>query len=199
MPASPLVLCESPLTLKVDDGLILRQLTLGDVAEYHQRLNDPTTKLRLQEFLSWPDSEFALEIIRKYIKEAQENFKAGVAMSILGIFRDDQVGGSVNLFNIKKIEGRLEAEMGFFKFFGKNSRKDSLTHPGDVSRCAIALAQYGFKERALDSIVIRCRPENTRANQLAVRIHAHHEASESATESEPAFTRYRLLPEDVGL
>ena len=43
MPASPLVLCESPLTLKVDDGLILRQLTLGDVAEYHQRLNDPTT------------------------------------------------------------------------------------------------------------------------------------------------------------
>lgn len=138
--------------IKINSKIILRQLTIEDVADIMEYSKDKEFTKYLS-FSSIPTEENTKNFINNINNDIKNNTRL-----YWGIEINNKIEGTIGFLNIDKENN--EAELGFgisTKFWGK----------GIINQCMGFLLHMGFREFKYDSLLIKTNNNNTRTIEFS--------------------------------
>jgi len=145
----------SPLPVDLGDGVLLRRLTLDDLAEIWALVE--VERDRIGVWMPWVEATITIDDQRRWLEGvvADKRSVDGVGMFVDGAY----VGGTGLMIDAFGIAG----EIGYWIGSGHEGK-------GIVTRAARSLIDIGFAERGLHRIVIRAGVENLRSRAIPERL-----------------------------
>lgn len=143
------------LPADLGDGVLLRRLTLDDLAEIWALVD--VERERIGVWMPWVEATKTIEDQRRWLEGvvADERSVDGVGMFVEGAY----AGGTGLMIDAFGIVG----EIGYWIDSGHEGR-------GIVTRAARTLIDIGFADRGLHRIVIRAGVENLRSRAIPERL-----------------------------
>jgi ribosomal-protein-serine acetyltransferase len=144
--------------LSVDSHLFIRLLETSHAEPIFQLIDRERDDLRL--WLPWVDLTRSTRDSEAYIVDQRSRAAEGTAMAC-GIWFNSEFVGGMGFNRIDKANDL--AEIGYWLSAAVRGR-------GVMTRCVSALLRYGFEERGLERIEIRCAVENTQSRAIPERL-----------------------------
>jgi ribosomal-protein-serine acetyltransferase len=148
---------DAMLVCRIDESLELRLLEPHHAAELYTVVD--ANREHLREWLPWVDASRSAEHTRGFIHGSLLRFAEREAI-VLGIWVEGRIAGV--------IEGRTD-EVNLTMDIGYWLAREA-TGRGAASKACQALIRYGFEERGLRRVQIRCAAGNARSCALAERL-----------------------------
>ncbi|MDH3493183.1 MAG: GNAT family N-acetyltransferase [Acidobacteriota bacterium] len=144
--------------VKIDDNIELRLLRPEYSDEIAAVVMDNYAELN--KWLPWVNEEYTAATTLKFIKLAEIQYaeKKGLQAAV---FVDNSIAGGIGFNNIDG--ANRTAEIGYWL-----SRR--FTGLGIMTRCCVALVDFGLTEFGLNRIVIRCATENLKSQAIPQRL-----------------------------
>jgi ribosomal-protein-serine acetyltransferase len=148
---------DEPLATALPDPVRLRTLTTADAAEFARHV--AADRLRLREFLGWPDVTAEVEGARDFLGryEAQEDGRVVVA----GAWRGEELLGGALLMGHD--EANANAELGVWVVAAGAGR-------GVAEAACRVLLRHARTVLRAERVIWRCAPGNVRSRRLAERL-----------------------------
>jgi ribosomal-protein-serine acetyltransferase len=115
----------------------------------------------LHEWSSWVNENFTLESVTEYYRRTLVKFARNEDEIGLNIVYKGEIVGGTGFHEINWVA--KSAEIGYWL-------AKSATGKGLVTKSVVRLLEYGFEERNLNRIVIKCVPENLKSRAIPKRL-----------------------------
>lgn len=115
----------------------------------------------LHEWSAWVNEDFTLESVSDYYRRTLLKFAKNEDEIGLNIVYKGEIVGGAGFHEINWTA--KSAEIGYWL-------AKSATGKGLVTKSVVRLLEYGFDERNLNRIVIKCVPENTKSRAIPERL-----------------------------
>ncbi len=148
---------DEPLATALPDPVRLRTLTAADAPAFARHV--AADRLRLREFLGWPDVTAEVEGARDFLGryEAQEDGRVVVA----GAWRGEELLGGALL--MRHDEANANVELGIWVV-------SAAAGQGVAPAACRALLRHSRAVLRAERVVWRCAPGNVRSRRLAERL-----------------------------
>ena len=141
---------------RVDDEIELRYSHVRHARPLFALVQE--SREHLARFLRWPDRVRTAGDMREHLRADQRRLGAGDRVDTLIWYRGRLAGG----LSLTLVDGH-HGDIGYW--LGK-----AFTGRGIMTRAVRALVDYGFRERLLHRITIRCATDNPRSSAIARRL-----------------------------
>jgi ribosomal-protein-serine acetyltransferase len=146
------------LKLRVDDGVILRQISRNDTEELTALIDRNRSYLR--EWLPWLDSSTGIQDTARFISRSMEQADDENGLTF-GIVCEGALAGVIGQHYVDSLNRRTE--LGYWLGAAHQGR-------GIVTRSTARLTDYAFGKQDCNRVILHCAVGNIKSRAIAERL-----------------------------